>query len=208
MPQRRRSGRTSSAKKPPSTDRVTGPSSHERSLQQGTRKPLPTMPQPCSSCQATRTARNRALPDRACSKARSASAIANVSMIGLIPCRAVNVSISAVSPTDPSLTAENRLLAEDQAERSDHERLARQADQGELALRSQRRDVIISRQLPDTVRRGSRTSGAASPQFVRSPRGDEVHGTQLRRLLLLVARRAHGGHVAAPLGQVLHGQVP
>ena len=45
-------------------------------------------------------------------------------MIGLIPCRAVNASISPVSPHRPSLTADNRLLAEDQAECSDHERLA------------------------------------------------------------------------------------
>ncbi len=62
---------------------------------------VPAAPRRGRTCQATRTARNRALPARVCSSARLASVIAKVSMIGVIPCRAVNASISVVSLTDP-----------------------------------------------------------------------------------------------------------
>jgi hypothetical protein len=67
--------------------------------------------------QATSTARYLALPWRTWSRATSALAIGKVSIIGLIPCRAVNSSIRVVSAGDPGLppailfSAESRLRA-------------------------------------------------------------------------------------------------
>src|SRR5260370_1380692 len=45
------------------------------------------------------------------------------------------------------LTADDRLLTQDQAESSDHERLARRADEAELALGLHPRHVLIPRQV-------------------------------------------------------------